>query len=144
MNYTIEDFEMGRVLKQASGSWCNKDPYYYGVSTEGKFDINYSDILTFLIQTAGRVCKHYASDLFITWSFLEERLKDPNYTGEKLLFGFREMGMDSNTHVLSRLNSYGKQQMMAEIQKLYMLEVEVIDRDISMKLGKANLKERKV
>lgn len=49
-NYTVENFEMESVLKEGTGSWSNKNPYYYGVSKEGKFSINYSDILTFLIQ----------------------------------------------------------------------------------------------
>ena len=146
-NYTMENFEMESVLKECTGSWSNKNPYYYGVSKEGKFSINYSDILTFLIQVAGKICKYYASDLFITWSSLEEKLKDVEYTGGKILFGFRESGVDSNAFVLSRLNNYGKEQMDKDIKELYMLEVEIeksyggisgtLDRmDISMKLGK--------
>ena len=149
-NYTVENFEMESILKESVGSWSNKNPYYYGISKEGKFSINYSDILTFLIQVAGKICKHYASDLFVTWSSLEEKLKDVEYTGEKILFGFRENGVDSNAFILSRLNNYGKEQMEKDIKELYMLEVK-IDKsygkisesleciDISMKFGKAKL-----
>lgn len=147
-NYTVENFEMESVLKEDTGSWNNKNPYYYGVSKEGKFSINYSDILTFLIQVAGKICKYYASDLFITWSSLEEKLKDVEYTGGKILFGFRESGVDSNAFVLSRLNNYGKEQMEKDIKELYLLEVKVdksygeisgsLERmDISMKFGRA-------
>ena len=32
---------------------------------EGKWEINYSSILTRLIQEAGRWCEYYASDLFV-------------------------------------------------------------------------------
>lgn len=152
-NYTVENFEMESVLKEDAGSWSNKNPYYYGVSKEGKFSINYSDILTFLIQVAGKICKYYANDLFITWSSLEEKLKDVEYTGGKILFGFRESGVDSNAFVLSRLNNYGKEQMKKDIKELYLLEVEIdksygeisgnLERmDISMKFGKAKLTEK--
>lgn len=150
--YTEENFELESVLMDATGSWSNKNPYFYGISSEGKFGINYSGILTLLIQTAGKICKHYASDLFITWSSLEEKLSNVEYEGGKILFGFREMGVDSNTFVLSRLNNYGKEQMEKDIQELYMLEVNMektyggfsgsLTRiDISMKLGKAKLVE---
>ena len=151
-NYTVENFEMESVLKKDTGSWSNNNPYFYGISEEGKFSINYSDILTFLIQVAGKICKYYASDLFITWSSLEEKLKDVEYTGGKILFGFRESGVDSNTFILSRLNNYGKEQMKKDIKELYLLEVKIdksygeiserLERmDISMKLGKAKLVE---
>lgn len=150
-NYTIDNFELESILEQASGSWSNKNPYCYGVNEEGHFSINYSGILSFLIRRAGNICKSYASDLFITWSGLTERLQDVSYTGEKLLFGFRECGVDSNAFVLSRLNNYGKEGMMSEIKELYILEIkaepmygscgEVTRVDIEMKLGKAELKE---
>ena len=81
---------------------------------------------------------------------MEEKLKDVEYTGEKILFGFRENGVDSNAFILSRLNNYGKEQMEKDIKELYMLEVK-IDKsygkisesleciDISMKFGKTKL-----
>lgn len=147
--YTIDNFDMETVLFEDNGNWRNKPPYEYfiGVHKEGEFIINYSDILTFLIQKAGMICKRYASDLFITWEGLTDRLHDSTYTGEKLLFGFRENGMDSNAFVLSRLNCYGEKQMMSDIKELYLLEVRVDDdkgksKYITMKLGKAILKER--
>lgn len=151
--YTMENFELESVLDDAEGRWSNRNPYFYGVSEEGKFNINYSSILTFLIKVAGRICKYYASDLFITWSSLEEQLYNVEYTGGKILFGFRESGVDSNSFVLSRLNNYGKEQMEKDIKELYMLEVEINKSygrisgnlesiDISMKLGKAKLVEK--
>lgn len=151
--YTMENFELESVLDDAEGRWSNRNPYFYGISEEGKFNINYSSILTFLIKAAGRICKYYASDLFITWSSLEKQLYNVEYTGGKILFGFRESGVDSNSYVLSRLNNYGKEQMEKDIKELYMLEVK-IDKsygeisgnlesiDISMKLGKAKLVEK--
>ena len=47
------------------------------------------------------------------------------YNRGKILFGFRESGVDSNAFVLSRLNNYGKEQMEKDIKELYLLEVEI-------------------
>ena len=149
--YTIEDFEIEEVMMKDTGSWVNDNPYHYGVSCKGYYDISYSDILTYLIQTAGRVCKHYASDLFITWCGLTETLREFDCSNEKILFGFRESGVDSNTFVLSRLNNYGKEGLDAEIKELYLLDITIdktyfeasgkLERmDITMEFGKAKLK----
>ena len=138
---TIDDFKMESVLLMARGAWLNKNMYSNGISEEGKFDINYSSILSFLIQKAGGICKHYASDLFITWNYIHDKLEDLHYKGEKILFGFREMGVDSNGFVLSRCNNYGIEDMYDEIKELYILNIEV-DEDfyMTMELGKAVLK----
>ena len=84
--YTLEDFTMESVMKEATGEWSN-DIF----SGEKCWNINYSDILTFLIQKAGTICKNYASDLFISWSSLENEMKQDGqeYAGGKYLFGFR-------------------------------------------------------
>lgn len=138
---TIDDFKMGSVLFTAEGYWVNANQYYNGISEEGKFDINYSNILSFLIQKAGSICKHYASDLFITWNYIQDKLKDSHYKGDKILFGFREMGVDSNGFVLSRCNNYGIEDMNDEIKELYVLDIKV-DEDfyMTMELRKAMLK----
>lgn len=138
---TIDDFKMGSVLFTAEGYWVNANQYYNGISEEGKFDINYSSILSFLIQRAGGICKHYSSDLFITWCYIYDKLKDLHYKGDKILFGFREMGVDSNAFVLSRYNNYGIDGMHDEIKELYVLDIKV-DEDfyMTMQLGKAVLK----
>ena len=59
------------------------------------WDINYSSILTQLIQYAGRYTESYASDLFIIWKFcVDKKLEDPELKSYSLLFGFREGGVD--------------------------------------------------
>lgn len=138
---TINDFKMGSVLFTAEGYWVNANQYYNGISEEGKFDINYSNILSFLIQKAGSICKHYSSDLFITWCYIYDKLKDLHYKADKILFGFREMGVDSNGFVLSRCNNYGIEDMYNEIKELYVLDIKVNeDFYMTMQLGKAVLK----
>lgn len=142
--YTLENFKFESVMHEATGSWCPKEPY----SKEGKFSINYSSILTTLIQVAGRICKNYASDLFIDWNIIERELNNFDFEGGKYLFGFREMGVDHNTYVLSRLNNYGKEQMEKDIKELYMLEIQVEKPKayydvayMTMNFGKARLVE---
>lgn len=138
---TIDDFKMESVLFTAEGCWVNTNQYYNGTSEEGKFDINYSSILSFLIQRAGGICRHYSSDLFITWNYIHDKLKDLHYKGDKILFGFREMGVDSNGFVLSRCNNYGIEDMYNEIKELYVLDIKVNeDFYMTMQLGKAVLK----
>lgn len=99
--YTIEDFKVDREKchYHAHGTW--NVPIF---DTEPQWNLNYSDILTRLIQYAGRYCESYASDLFIHWKEIEKKLKDRNYQGEKLILGFREMGVDSNDWVIKNLN----------------------------------------
>lgn len=58
------------------------------------WDINYSDILTKLIQDTGRYCDHYASDLFITWKEIEKELTNPDYKGGEYIFALRDSGVD--------------------------------------------------
>lgn len=74
----------------ASGEWRN--PIF---EREMSWDINYSSILTQLIQWAGRYTESYASDLYIIWKYcVDQKLKDPNLESFSLMFGFREMGVD--------------------------------------------------
>ena len=64
----------------------------------GKWKINYSSILTKLIQEAGRWCKHYASDLFILWNCnIEKPLANGIIETKTLVFAFRESGVDGNS-----------------------------------------------
>ncbi|MCC2255547.1 hypothetical protein LKD70_14175 [Ruminococcus sp. CLA-AA-H200] len=71
--------------------------------------INYSSILTRLIQEAGTVTTSYASDLFISWeSFLEEvekkmaTMADFEYT---TFLGFRQRGVDGPEYIEARLSN---------------------------------------
>lgn len=68
----------------------------------GCWDINYSSILTRLIQEAGRWCRRYASDLFIDWRGIAQKLENGSMTTSSYLFGFREDGVDAATFVLAR------------------------------------------
>lgn len=65
--------------------------------TEPQWNLNYSKILTQLIQDAGRYCESYASDLFIQWKYsIDNHLKERYWEGGKFRFGFREFGVDAD------------------------------------------------
>lgn len=142
--YTLENFQFEKVICEESGSWQHS---IFG--TEKEWSINLSSILTRLIKLAGKICDSYASDLFIDWNIVERNLKNYEFDGGKFLFGFRTMGVDGNTYVLSRLNNYGKEGMKAEIKELYMVEFSVEKHsdmwenlgDIRCKFGKAKVVE---
>lgn len=104
------------------------------IKAEGRdFDINYSSILTKLIQECGRLCEAWASDLFITWNSIEQKLKDKTMETSTYLFGIREMGVDHNDFVLIRYNNDGYRGRY-EYRKIYRLDVVVNDDLIRMEL----------
>jgi hypothetical protein len=82
-----------KLITKETGRW-NKE----------KWSINYSDILSTLIKEAAK-CEKYASDLFIDWLSLNKRLEDREYTGENMLFGFRDMGVDHTDFVKVHLTN---------------------------------------
>ena len=63
--------------------------------TEMEWNINYSSILTKLIQDAGRYCDAWASDLFIIWKYdVDNRLQNRDTQSFTIKFGFRDTGVD--------------------------------------------------
>lgn len=109
---------------------------YYSKVIEARgrdFGINYSSILTKLIQECGRLCENYASDLFITWNGIVQKLKDKTMETSVYLFGIREMGVDHNEFVLSRYNNNGCY-AKHEYRKIYRLDVIVEGDLIRMEL----------
>ena len=93
---------------------------------DGSFYINYSDILTRLIQEAGRYCERYASDLFIDWKIVDDDLKNGMTITQSKLFGFRESGVDHVDFVYGHLsNPYGNY----EYRSIWRLDIEVTDDD---------------
>lgn len=128
--YTLENFKVNDYawkIIDAEGRWTKYDG--------GKFDINYSSILTKLIQEAGRYCESHASDLFIDWATIDAHLRKADFTGGVFLFGFRKLGVDGNTYILSRYNNDGRYAEY-EYRSLWRLDIEREDDEITMKLGR--------
>ena len=130
--YTLESFSVNTYMERVI-SECGRAADTW----DGKcWEINTSSILTKLIQTAGRFCENYASDLFIDWKYIEESLENPDYEGGRYLFGFRQNGVDGNTFILSRYNNDGKYAKY-EYRAMYALDVTITpDGDITMDLGR--------
>lgn len=130
MDYTMEEFmeklrPIGKPIR-ADGYWS---------TYENHWDINYSSILTRLIQSAGRFCVNYASDLFIDWINIEKRLTEENlYTDGvyEYLFGMRKQGVDHASYILSNVNN-GKY-LSDYYSELFKLTIKVVNDRISMEL----------
>lgn len=104
-------------------------------NSNGAFEVNYSSLLTRLIQEAGRWCRRYASDLFIDWEPIANGLKDGSIESGTSLFGFREDGVDHNTFVKSRYENesmYGS--ASHEYRALWRLDVNVEKNDYGDKV----------
>lgn len=119
--YTINDFNQPAINAEkivAKGRTYN--------------EINYSSILTKLIQECGRLCERYASDLFIDWRSIEDRLKDGTMETSTYLFGIREHGVDHTAFVLARYNDNGWYARY-EYRKIYRLDV-VVEKDTTIRM----------
>lgn len=104
---------------------------------ERTVSINYSSILTRLIQEAGRICEFYASDLFIEWRSIVEALEDGTIETGSYLFGFRDSGVDEAKSVFYWYNetTHGREYYSA-IWKLD-VDVELVEpgrKSVNMKL----------
>lgn len=78
-----------------------------GQIVSGETSINYSSILTKLIQEAGRWCKAYASDLFILWNTVIKTLESGQAEDASYLFGFYENGVDNAQSIINQYQSIG-------------------------------------
>lgn len=125
--WTIDNLKMDSVEYKACGQWNGY---------RNEFDINYSSILTKLIQEAGRWCEYYASDLFIDWASLMDKLHNHAYNGGTFLFGFRKMGVDHTGYILSNLSDGRSTDYYRSVWRL---DVEIDSDDIRMIFGKVNL-----
>ena len=109
--YTIESFK-----KKTIAPVIKAEGYISRDNLDGS--INYSSILSKLIQETGRLVDSYASDLFISWKCIMKDLRtiEENILTEtgsqdeyskSYLFGLRESGVDHAAFVLSRYNNSG-------------------------------------
>lgn len=98
-----------------------------GVRTQ---DVNYSDILTKLIQEAGRICNYYASDLFIHWEYkVHDLIKHNALKSITYNIGFRLSGIEmeekDSDRWKTRMEVFGK-----EVIKTMELEIICSEPDM--------------
>ena len=86
----------GRTIEE-TGRWTynSQKGCYVG-------EINWSSIITKLIQEAGRWCVYYASDLFVQLHPIVNALENGTLRSRNEIFGFRESGVDHDSFILSR------------------------------------------
>ena len=101
----------------------------------GRYEINYSSILTKLIQEAGRLCESFASDLFIDWQAVTRCIDTDAEINETFLFGLRQYGVDHKEYVFSRLENDGRY-WKHNYRAMYRLDVTADGKDITMTLGR--------
>ena len=121
--YTIDDF----ITPVLDGETIEE-------TAQSGSTLNYSSILTRLIQEAGRWCKRYASDLFIDWYYLVRDIENNTLDDRTMLFGFREDGVDGYRFVCSR---YTQDHIVARYtyRALWRLDIHIDDEGyVNMKL----------
>lgn len=116
-----------------------------GYVIDGKGDINYSDIMTELIQAAGTLCEYYASDVFYDLEILKSWVDSAR--SEMTFIGIRTHGVDGYDFVKSRLensdlygtNNYIRLYRLETLnydERSYKIELRRIDeRDAEKELG---------
>lgn len=96
-----------------------------------KWEINYSSILTKLIQEVGRWCERYASDLFIIWKYsIDKKLDDGTMSTDQFVFGFRKDGVDHKEWYELHKNDTGR------YRAVWFLDVTVDNGKMEMVLHK--------
>lgn len=96
----------------------------FDLCDSSKVYVNYSDILSFLIRQTGKICKKFASDLFIDWENVEKFLHSKKNGCERFVFGFRDYGVNHDSFVEPKINdpgTYGS--IEANYDALYTLDV---------------------
>ena len=121
--------EQIKDLKEALAGTKRETGYFNPLKC--KWEINYSSILTKLIQEAGRWCEYYASDLFVTWKYnIDKKLDDGTMDTDQLVFGFREDGVDLRGWCVMHKNETGR------YRALWFLDVTVDNGKMEMVLHK--------
>ena len=93
--------------------------------------INYSSILTKLIQEAGKYCTHYASDLFIEWEYILRAMDRGTFEGGTWIFAFRDMGVDSSV----------EEENKTYYKAIWQLDIETNEHIVRMTLQEKELEE---
>ncbi len=110
------------------------DHQIWVIRSMSEHDINISTMGTILIQTAGRWCERYASDLFISWDQLRAKIKKhiettDIITDDEEVFGFRKNGVDHDAYVYNRI--INGENIDNYYSKLYMIKITDKETDDS-------------
>jgi len=98
-NVNIDDFV--KVKGDTNQTMIASGRLYKRYDNTISIEINYTSIITKLIQEAGKYCSSYASDLVIDLNSLEEKMRDFSIETDSMLFGFRDLGVDSDSNIIN-------------------------------------------
>ena len=105
-------------------------------NSAGVYDVNYSGILSRLIQEAGRFCESFASDLFIDWQAVLRFIERAEEGDSKsYLFGFRQSGVDHDAFIFSYYEE-AKAYASYRYRSMWRLDIECVADSIEMTLGR--------
>lgn len=118
---------------------CTKTVYGSWNENRKCFEINYSDILTKLIQETGRWCEKYASDLFIDWEYLLKAMEKPDFIGGQWIFAMRADGVDNYQTAKIRITEpcYGYNSDF--YRAIWGLDIDINQSEKSMKMSLAKI-----
>lgn len=129
MQISIKDKEIQELKDIINGHVKAKGYKYVDNYGNVRWEINTSSILTKLIQLAGRLCDHYASDLFVQWSCnIDALLKAGNMESQTFVFAFYDSGVSNREQWKYHKYSY--------YREVWFLDVTVDEDKISMDLHK--------
>ena len=128
--YTFEDFKPNTYAYKTITEGGRRS------SVSGRFDVNYSGILSQLIQEAGRYCESFASDLFIDWESVRDYIEEAeDEDAHTFLFGFRQRGVDGASFIFSRYESEGDY-AKSNYRSLWRLDITTSGGDMTLELGR--------
>ena len=102
--------------------------------------INLSSLFSLLIKEAGRLCDHYASDMFYDLKQLYEDLYGDNcvlFEQEEYqtVIGIRESGVDGEGFMLSRMNSGDTNPFTYNYREIFLIKATRTDKGLGGKLS---------
>ena len=124
--FRLNDYVMKPIT--ASGYWS---------TTSDRWDINMSDIFTYLIHRVGRYTENYASDLIYYIEAIKDSLTEYDINGKTFLIGIRYNGVDGNSYIASRIRN--KEDLSREyIDGVYMLQFFQDEKSAEAIFGKTS------
>lgn len=122
--------EVRKALHGTVEAHGNLDSLYTRSGILYSWEINVSDILTKLIKEVGRLCDSYASDLFVTWKEIQQKLDNGTMQSTRYVFAIRDSGVD---HAPWYENHKDEPNYYRAV---WFLDIETTDKQIKMVLHK--------
>lgn len=96
-----------------------------GTNDGNHISINLGTIIDRLIHDVGRYCETHCNDFLITWERVKEALANTTQGVDYIAFGIRQLGVDSNDFIYSRVANHPHEPGWASLyyRKIYALRI---------------------